>query len=206
MAHDTTSRQRQYWLALYSVLRQAGGVVQGRDTAPGERFADFAVGRGGFSLCARIYRDCIAVELSIVDPDADSFFDRLQRQRHAIHDDLGYDLLWLARGPRSKRYRRISTHRHKADFQTPPTGLGNIAGSPTASTSSTEPSHPGSSDCSSRDGPHDRRRTHGQRMFKLAASKIAKHEARRMPLQRCWIPRRACPGARDAPAPLKTGG
>ena len=27
MAHDTTSRNRQYWFALYSVLRQAGGVV-----------------------------------------------------------------------------------------------------------------------------------------------------------------------------------
>lgn len=112
----TAKDRREYWHALYSVLDVTGGEVQGRNTAPDERFADFAIGRGGFSLCARRFRDGIAVEMSIVHSDADRYFSLLEHKRRAIHRDLGYDLCWLPRGSRSTRYRRVSTCRQAADY------------------------------------------------------------------------------------------
>ena len=58
--------------------------------------------------------DSIAVELSIVHPDADRHFALVETERRAIHDELGYDLLWLPRGGRATRYRRVSTPRKPA--------------------------------------------------------------------------------------------
>lgn len=88
--------QLEYWAALRDELVRHGGPIRPRKPLP-QAWADFAVGRTGFSLNAftNTKQPSIGVGLYIWDtPDNKAAFHKLREHRDSIERELGTQLEW----------------------------------------------------------------------------------------------------------------
>jgi len=84
-----------FWTDLCNQLEQQGSVVKAVTPPVGEHI-DFAIGRAGFILSARLDRDrsCLAIELRLLDEDAQAHYGLLMAQKDWIESEMGFPLSW----------------------------------------------------------------------------------------------------------------
>ncbi|MBN9466556.1 DUF4268 domain-containing protein [Brevundimonas sp.] len=93
---DTRRVQLEYWTNLHTVLNQKKGRITGSRKPQAQSWMGYSIGRTGFHLGAVMIRPKrqIRVELYISGDQAKVLLAQLQEQADAIHQDLGYSLVW----------------------------------------------------------------------------------------------------------------
>jgi hypothetical protein len=84
-----------FWTQLCDQLEQRGSVVKAV-TPPVTDQIDFAIGRAGFLLSARLHRaqSSLAIELQLLDEDAQAHYSLLLEQQGWLESELGFALNW----------------------------------------------------------------------------------------------------------------
>lgn len=84
-----------FWTDLCDQLEQRGSVVKAVTPLP-EDHIDFAIGRAGFLLSARLHPDSqsLCIELRLLDEDAQAHYGLLLAQQVGIEAELGFPLIW----------------------------------------------------------------------------------------------------------------
>ncbi len=93
---ETRLRQRAYWTALQSVLKNASGPVAGNNKPQAQNWMSYAIGRVGFNLAAAMNRprQWVRAELYISGDRAKATLELIRLQKDAIEGELGYSLVW----------------------------------------------------------------------------------------------------------------
>ena len=84
-----------FWTDLCDQLEQRGSVVKAV-TPPSEKHIDFAIGRAGFRLSARLLpkQKTLHIELRLLDEDAHAYYGLLLEQKAWIESEMGFPLIW----------------------------------------------------------------------------------------------------------------
>jgi len=92
---ETKKLQLEYWTTFFEHLEEHDSRVRPRTPRP-QHWANFAVGRSGCHLTARVNTrdDRVAVELALKN-QAESLFHLLNEEQEAIEDEIGFELDWL---------------------------------------------------------------------------------------------------------------
>jgi hypothetical protein len=107
---ETRIMQLAYWGGLNEALRQAGGPVLGNRKPQPQHWMAYPIGRSKFHLAAVMMRPKrkLRAELCISGDEAKTFLRLLERQRHAIENELGYSLNWEE--PETRRDTRVAVY------------------------------------------------------------------------------------------------
>lgn len=93
-----TDEQKQnlaFWTDFCDQLEQRGSAVKAV-TSPSDDHIDFAIGRAGFLLSARLQqnRSSLTIELRLLDEDAPAHYGLLVAQQPSIETEIGFPLSW----------------------------------------------------------------------------------------------------------------
>lgn len=93
---DTRRIQLDYWTSLHAVLNDKKGRITGARKPQAQSWMGYSIGRTGFHLGAVMIRPKrqLRVELYIAGDQAKVLLGQLQKQADAVHEDLGYALVW----------------------------------------------------------------------------------------------------------------
>ncbi len=92
---EEQEQQLAFWAELSDQLDQRGSVVKAV-APPSDEQIDFAIGRAGFLLSARLdrSRESLAIELRLLDEDAQAHYELLIAQQEWIESEMGFPLSW----------------------------------------------------------------------------------------------------------------
>ncbi|WP_022835468.1 DUF4268 domain-containing protein [Salisaeta longa] len=109
---ETKKLQLEYWTTFFEHLEEHDCRVRPRTPQP-QHWANFAVGRSGCQLTARVNtRDHrVAVEVALKN-DAQPLFHLLKEEGGAIEEEIGVELNWL---PKPDKKRSLIEHEWDAD-------------------------------------------------------------------------------------------
>ena len=98
---DTRQKQLAFWTMFREHLDRSGSDVQGQKPSP-QHWMNFKIGRSGFVLAATINstEKRAGVELYLNGPNAKSDFRQLEAEKDAIHQQIGFDLVWMEKPDR----------------------------------------------------------------------------------------------------------
>lgn len=92
---EIQQQQLAFWTHLCDQLEQRGSVVKAVTPLP-EDHLNFAIGRAGFLLSARLQADpqSLCIELRLLDEDAQAYYGLLLAQQAGIESEMGFPLIW----------------------------------------------------------------------------------------------------------------
>jgi hypothetical protein len=92
----TKVSQQKFWASLSDLLSSKNSVVRSQKPHP-QHWADFGIGRSGFTLSATVNnpKQLISLSLYLGSDDAKSHFRALLERKDEIEGLIGDDLLWL---------------------------------------------------------------------------------------------------------------
>jgi hypothetical protein len=107
---DTEKRQLEYWTVFNKYMDENRSFIRCQSPYP-QNFANFAIGRAYFGLCARITKTEIGVFLYISGPNRTAFYKLIEQEyKNQIESELNYELIWRTR----QKHGYIGTS-HEAD-------------------------------------------------------------------------------------------
>jgi hypothetical protein len=94
---DTQKFQFEYWTAFKKYMDENRSIIRCQSPYP-QNFANFAIGRSDFGLCARIIKTEIGVLLYIVGPNRIAFYKLIEEKyKNQIESEINYELIWRTR-------------------------------------------------------------------------------------------------------------
>lgn len=113
---ETAQLQLEFWQAFHAYASEHSKIIRPQKPHP-QHWMDFAVGRAGFHLGARVHtgQNVLGTGLYISHQAAKSMFKHLEAQKAQVEEQIGAQLEWLEKP--SKKRSQVELRRPNADIR-----------------------------------------------------------------------------------------